>query len=72
MSPDAIDAMAAPFATDVLGFGAHLDDVEIFCSVIGVSHGEPLRAPNAHGLADPVAHCRHNGFSAAHAFEGVH
>ena len=27
MSPDDIDAMAAPFATDVLGFGAHPDDV---------------------------------------------
>jgi hypothetical protein len=27
MSTDAIDAMAASFATDVLGFGAHPDDV---------------------------------------------
>ena len=39
-------------------------------SMIGVSHGEPLRAPNALGLVDPVAHFRHNGFSEAHAFEG--
>jgi len=40
-------------------------------SMTGVSHGEPLRAPNALGLVDPVAHCRHDGFSEAHAFEGV-
>ena len=40
-------------------------------NMIGVSHGEPLRAPNALGLVDPVAHCRHNVFSEAHAFEGV-
>jgi hypothetical protein len=40
-------------------------------SMIGVSHSEPLRAPNALGLVDPVAHFRHNGFSEAHAFEGV-
>jgi hypothetical protein len=61
MSTDDIDAMAAQFATDVLAYG----------SMIGVSHGEPLRAPNALRLLDPVAHFRHNGFSEAHAFEGV-
>ena len=31
MSTDDIDATAAQFATDVLAFGAHPDDVEIFC-----------------------------------------
>ena len=40
-------------------------------SMIGVSQGEPLRAPNALDLVDPVAHCRHDGFSEAHAFDGV-
>jgi N-acetylglucosamine malate deacetylase 1 len=43
----------------------------LYGSMIGVSHGEPLRAPNALGLVDPVAHFRPNGFSEAHAFEGV-
>ena len=61
MSTDDIDATAAQFAPDVLAYG----------SMIGVSYGEPLRAPNALGLVDPVAHFRHNGFSEAHAFEGV-
>ena len=37
----------------------------------GVSPGEPLRTPNALGLVDPVAHCRHDEFSEAHAFEGA-
>ena len=40
-------------------------------SMIGVSHSEPLPAPNALGLMDPVAQFRHNGCSEAHAFEGV-
>jgi len=31
MSTDDIDATAALCATDVLAFGAHPDDVEIFC-----------------------------------------
>jgi hypothetical protein len=38
-------------------------------SFIGVSHGEPLRAAAALGLADPVRHFRDNPFAGAHAFE---
>ena len=98
MSTDDIDAMAAQFATDVLVFGAHPDDVEIFCGgtvirlvelgycigVVDLTQGEltsletpEQRAAGANaasrmlGLVDPVAHFRHNGFSEAHAFEGV-
>lgn len=40
-------------------------------SMIGVSHGEPLRAANTLGLADPLAHFRQNAFAEAHAFEAV-
>jgi hypothetical protein len=43
----------------------------LYGSMIGVSHGELLQAPNARGLVDPVAHFRHNGCSEAPAFEGV-
>jgi len=38
-------------------------------SLIGVSHGEPLRAVATPGLADPVRHFRDNPFAGAHAFE---
>lgn len=40
-------------------------------SMIGVSHGEPLRAVMTPGLVDPVRHFRDNPFSNAHAFEPV-
>ena len=38
-------------------------------SMIGTSHGEPLRSPNVPGLIDPVRQFRDNPFSEAHAFE---
>ena len=38
-------------------------------SLIGVAHGEALRAPNVPGLVDPVRHFRDNPFPEAHAFE---
>jgi bacillithiol biosynthesis deacetylase BshB1 len=40
-------------------------------SMIGTSHGEPLRAAAVPGLADPIAHFRANPFSGAHAFEAL-
>lgn len=40
-------------------------------SMIGVSHGEPLRAVMTPGLVDPVRHFRDNPFAGAHAFEPV-
>lgn len=40
-------------------------------TMIGTSHGEPLRAPNVPGIVDPVAHFRQNPFSEAHAFEAL-
>jgi bacillithiol biosynthesis deacetylase BshB1 len=39
-----------------------------FGSMIGVSHGEPLRCATP-GLVDPVRHFRDNPFAEAHAFE---
>ncbi|MEO8700301.1 MAG: bacillithiol biosynthesis deacetylase BshB1 [Kofleriaceae bacterium] len=38
-------------------------------SMIGTSHGEPLRAAAVLGLVDPVRHFRDNPFADAHAFE---
>jgi len=38
-------------------------------SMIGVSHGEPLRSPNVPGLVDPLRQFRDNPFTEAHAFE---
>jgi bacillithiol biosynthesis deacetylase BshB1 len=38
-------------------------------SMIGVSHGEPLRSPNVPGLVDLVRQFRDNPFPEAHAFE---
>lgn len=38
-------------------------------SMIGTSHGEPLRLAQVPGLVDPVRHFRDNPFSEAHAFE---
>jgi len=38
-------------------------------SMIGASHGEPLRSPNTPGLIDPVRQFRDNPFAEAHAFE---
>lgn len=40
-------------------------------SMIGVSHGEPLRAANTLGIVDPLAHFRNNEFPEAHAFEAM-
>ena len=42
-----------------------------FGSMIGTSHGEPLRTAAVMGLADPVRHFRDNPFGDAHAFESV-
>ena len=38
-------------------------------SMIGASHGEPLRSPSTPGLVDPLRHLRDNPFPEAHAFE---
>jgi hypothetical protein len=38
-------------------------------SMIGTTHGEPLRAAAVPGLVDPVRHFRDNPFAGAHAFE---
>ena len=38
-------------------------------SMIGTSHGEPLRSPAALGVVDPVRQFRDNPFPEAHAFE---
>ena len=36
-------------------------------SMIGVSHGEPVRSPSTPGLVDPIRHFRDNPFGNAHA-----
>lgn len=38
-------------------------------SMIGASHGEPVRSPNVPGLVDPIRQFRDNPFAEAHAFE---
>lgn len=38
-------------------------------TMIGTSHGEPLRSPATLGLIDPLRHFRDNPFTEAHAFE---
>ena len=38
-------------------------------SMIGASHGEPMRSPNVPGLVDPIRQFRDNPFAEAHAFE---
>jgi N-acetylglucosamine malate deacetylase 1 len=38
-------------------------------SMIGATHGEPLRSPNVPGLVDPIRQFRDNPFAEAHAFE---
>jgi bacillithiol biosynthesis deacetylase BshB1 len=38
-------------------------------TMIGASHGEPLRTYAVPGLVDPVRHFRDNAFADAHAFE---
>jgi bacillithiol biosynthesis deacetylase BshB1 len=38
-------------------------------SMIGTSHGEPLRSPAVLGIVDPVRQFRDNPFPEAHAFE---
>jgi bacillithiol biosynthesis deacetylase BshB1 len=40
-------------------------------SMIGTTHGEPLRSAKVPGLVDPVKHFRDNPFSEAHAFESL-
>lgn len=40
-------------------------------TMIGTTHAEPLRSPNALGLVDPVAHFRQNPFGEAHVFEAL-
>jgi bacillithiol biosynthesis deacetylase BshB1 len=40
-------------------------------SMIGKSHGEPLRTVMTPGLVDPLRHFRDNPFDTAHAFEPV-
>ncbi|HEX7838205.1 MAG TPA: bacillithiol biosynthesis deacetylase BshB1 [Kofleriaceae bacterium] len=40
-------------------------------SMIGTSHGEPLRSAAVLGVVDPVRHFRDNPFTEAHAFEPV-
>ena len=59
----------------LIGSARALDAIEArdryYGSMIGASHGEPLRAPNTLGLADPVAHFRSNPFPEAHAFEAL-
>lgn len=57
----------------LIGSSRALDAIEardrFYGSMIGVSHGEPLRMPNVPGLVDPVRHFRENPFTEAHAFE---
>jgi bacillithiol biosynthesis deacetylase BshB1 len=38
-------------------------------SMIGATHGEPLKSPNMLGLGDLLGHFRQNPFTEAHAFE---
>ena len=38
-------------------------------TMIGTSHGEPLRSPAALGVVDPIRQFRDNPFTEAHAFE---
>jgi N-acetylglucosamine malate deacetylase 1 len=40
-------------------------------TMIGTSHGEPLRTAATPGLVDPVRHFRDNPFTEAHAFEAL-
>jgi bacillithiol biosynthesis deacetylase BshB1 len=40
-------------------------------SMIGTSHGEPLRSPATLGVVDPLRQLRDNPFPEAHAFEPV-
>ena len=53
----------------------HLASIEArdryYGSMIGTSHGEPLRTAAVLGVADPIRHFRDNRFPEAHAFEGV-
>jgi hypothetical protein len=78
MSTDDIACYAGQVTHDPIGVITLLSSPQairacarFYGSMIGVSHGEPLQVPNALGLVDPVAHYRHDGFSEAHAFEGV-
>jgi bacillithiol biosynthesis deacetylase BshB1 len=40
-------------------------------SMIGTSHGEPVRTAMTPGLVDPLRHARDNPFTEAHAFEAA-
>lgn len=59
----------------LIGSSRALDAIEArdryYGSMIGVSHGEPLRSTQSLGIVDPVAHFRQNPFSEAHAFEAL-
>jgi bacillithiol biosynthesis deacetylase BshB1 len=59
----------------LIGSAGALDAIEArdryYGSMIGTSHGEPLRAVGVPGLVDLVRHCRDNPFSQAHAFESL-
>lgn len=63
---DAPTLISAPGATDAIEARDRY-----YGSMIGVSHGEPLRAAMTPGLVDPVRHFRDNPFANAHAFEPV-
>lgn len=58
--------ISAPGATDAIEARDRY-----YGSMIGVAHGEPLRAVMTPGLVDPVRHFRDNPFGNAHAFEPV-
>ena len=40
-------------------------------SMIGRSHGEPLRSPQMLALPDPLQHFREHAVTEAHAYEGL-
>jgi bacillithiol biosynthesis deacetylase BshB1 len=58
----------------LIGSGTAMAAIEArdryYGSMIGTTHGEPLRTVAMPGLVDPVRHFRDNPFANAHAFEG--
>lgn len=63
--PDAVATLiSSPRATEAIEARDRY-----YGSMIGVSHGEPVRSPNVPGLVDPVRQFRDNPFAEAHAFE---
>lgn len=63
---DSPTLISAPGATDAIDARDRY-----YGTMIGVSHGEPLRSAMIPGLVDPVRHFRDNPFAGAHAFEPV-